>query len=367
MSNSLNIWGQWVGNIIDGTNSGVVMLNIDKDRPNSAYITLADSSQSLSSIRAELSLTRTSSYMKGTSIRIWPFREEYKMVASTEQLPNSIEIVATFQNDNSLEVEWNTNVSRGRAKLFVHEDVKPAIADRSMSWGDFSRYVRDESRRNSELIYRGQQNNNWFLQTSFHRIFRRNLSRYYIEDLQKLNKYIAPQVQRIFLHGTDNDIMELVLLAQHHGFPTPYLDWSSSPFVASFFAFRDLNKFEIDKNLRTRIYKFDPVAWNLYGPKGGTAVLTDPRPTFTMLDIPTVSNNRVIPQQAVVTFSNLCNIESYIRYYERELNQRFLEIIDLRADDRFVVMKDLTTMGITAATLFPGLDGTCETLRERYF
>jgi hypothetical protein len=30
-------------------------------------------------------------------------------------------------------------------------------------------------------------------------------------------------------------------------------------------------------------------------------------------------------------------------------------------------MHDLSAMGITAGALFPGLDGACEELRERFF
>jgi len=47
--------------------------------------------------------------------------------------------------------------------------------------------------------------------------------------------------------------------------------------------------------------------------------------------------------------------------------QQFLQIIDLPLKERPLVMKELGGMGITAGSLFPGLDGTCEELRERPF
>jgi hypothetical protein len=52
-----------------------------------------------------------------------------------------------------------------------------------------------------------------------------------------------------------------------------------------------------------------------------------------------------------------------------ELGQkkRYLEAFDLAASDRDYIMKELALMGITAGALFPGLDGACETLRERNF
>jgi hypothetical protein len=46
---------------------------------------------------------------------------------------------------------------------------------------------------------------------------------------------------------------------------------------------------------------------------------------------------------------------------------QFLRIVDLPKIERPNVMKELSVMGITAGSLFPGFDGACEELRERFF
>jgi hypothetical protein len=60
------------------------------------------------------------------------------------------------------------------------------------------------------------------------------------------------------------------------------------------------------------------------------------------------------------------DIESYIRSRESDAKQ-YLWAIDLPKKDRKKVMSELVYMGITAGSLFPGLDGACEELTERNF
>jgi len=50
-----------------------------------------------------------------------------------------------------------------------------------------------------------------------------------------------------------------------------------------------------------------------------------------------------------------------------ENQKRYLVTIDIPASERRLVMRELSFMGVTAATLFPGLDGICGTLKERFF
>jgi hypothetical protein len=57
----------------------------------------------------------------------------------------------------------------------------------------------------------------------------------------------------------------------------------------------------------------------------------------------------------------------YVAENEEARGKKYLEAIDLPASERAQVMTELRMMGITAGSLFPGLDGVCEQLREQNF
>jgi hypothetical protein len=75
----------------------------------------------------------------------------------------------------------------------------------------------------------------------------------------------------------------------------------------------------------------------------------------------------MVPQQALSSVTNVDDIETYIREREKETSKTYLQVVDLPASDRTKVMRELSLMGITAGSMFPGLDGACEELRERFF
>ena len=74
----------------------------------------------------------------------------------------------------------------------------------------------------------------------------------------------------------------------------------------------------------------------------------------------------MIPQQAASTITNVDDIESYIQSVQQN-GKTYLRAIDLPVNNRRQVVRDLSYMGITAGSLFPGLDGACEELKERNF
>jgi hypothetical protein len=89
-------------------------------------------------------------------------------------------------------------------------------------------------------------------------------------------------------------------------------------------------------------------------------------PHLSFLEFMAIENERLIPQQSASTVTNLDDIETYIRSKETQ-EKTYLTAIDLPVRERKKVVHELSYMGITAGSLFPGLDGACEELRERHF
>jgi hypothetical protein len=113
-----------------------------------------------------------------------------------------------------------------------------------------------------------------------------------------------------------------------------------------------------------RIFMFDQRDWrSTYNqiPK-----VTSCPPHFSVQEFISIENERLIPQQSISSITNIDDIESYIRSKETP-ERRYLHVIDLPLSERPHVMRELSTMGITAGSLFPGLDGACEELKERNF
>jgi glutathionyl-hydroquinone reductase len=78
-------------------------------------------------------------------------------------------------------------------------------------------------------------------------------------------------------------------------------------------------------------------------------------------------NPRALPQRCVSMFANMVDIENFVVWQESELKTRFLVSLDIPWTERTLAMRELAMMGITAASLFPGLDGACEALEEEWF
>src|SRR5207302_7251052 len=131
-----------------------------------------------------------------------------------------------------------------------------------------------------------------------------------------------------------------------------------SPYVAAFFAYRHISDKRVEKSEPgdvVRVLIFDQAQWKTDYKQ--LVVLSPATLHFSVAEFIAVENERMIPQQAASTVTNIDDIESYIQSKESEQKKTYLSAIDLPVSEHKVVVNELRRMGITAGSLFPGLDG----------
>ncbi len=150
-------------------------------------------------------------------------------------------------------------------------------------------YVQDDP-----LLFRGQGSSCWGLDTTLERVCERMLYRDYYRVIAKIKPQIEslmgsdwpiPSYSDVALLARDYDKFSIAFwekektayaymaYLRHHGFPSPLLDWSRSPYVAAYFAFKNPcmdaskkvaifvncgNSFKLSGNGMNVMYRFGP-------------------------------------------------------------------------------------------------------------
>lgn len=365
--------GQWVGQITEGSNKGFCALNFESRSPSWGMVMFFDADPKLLSMWAKLSFTTTNESLNGQLSDFLHFDGNNKLVRNEDSVedihfPRSGKVKGTLK-DGQLTGEFNTDIGTYGKFVFKETGKKaPEKPHHIFGWDEFKGFVNTQESDNKELYYRGENTNKYRLKTTFHRLGRTNLIRYRYEDIDRLAYFInsiSPYKYNINTPGGDLDA--LLSLAQHHGYPTPLLDWTESPYVAAYFAFQRLSDENRDKYVRIYIldYKSWLGCWGHIVPS--TNALLAPKPIISAHKLPAMNNNRAIPQQSVSLFSNIVDIEDFIDDSRPLIKGDYFWRIDLLYSEKKRIMKELRKMGITAGSLFPGFDGICRSLKEQDF
>lgn len=279
------------------------------------------------------------------------------------EFPDKVTFSGSLKNENHLTIETDVTFptlpkAKEISKLKKKELIKSIVPHEAMSWEQFKEFSLSQR---EGLIYRGQSSY-WPLQTTYHRTGYADLESYLDTEIPELEHHINSVSNHPYNTREDRSLGALLNLAQHHGYPTPLLDWTKSPYVAAFFAFENIDN--LIKRGRISIFLFDEKKWSNMA--GRFANMRSPKNMVRTLELPGFNNPRVLPQQSIIMFSNVCDIEYLVQSNEK-IKGEYLKRISIPVSDAKKAMHDLNLMGITWGSLFPGFDGICKQLKSRHF
>jgi hypothetical protein len=251
-------------------------------------------------------------------------------------------------------------------------------------WKEFEQWLnclRTKYAKNG-LVFRGQSSSEWSLETTLERQWPKTMSfhDYYLltvrvgPAVETFARVIAPEYDAEVLNQFGNIMAfdgipkfphdsqyKFMVYLRHHGFPSPLLDWSKSPYIAAFFAFRDGNP----KFLKRSIYAY---CERPDGIKGGTLG----EPTISILGPYVRSHPRHFRQQSTYTICDSHNkvdgwvFDSHEKVFkDARSGQDLLWRFDLPSSEREKVLQLLNDYNLNAYSLFDSEESLLETMWYR--
>lgn len=235
-------------------------------------------------------------------------------------------------------------------------------------------------KKQNRILYRGHADTNWKLKTTLERRTsqRLNVSQYLTHTDYCLNEIESfteknwktltfSQIQKKIAdtHDTFRVTLpnyEYLVYLRHHGFPSPLLDWTESPFIASFFAYAHAS---INN---ASIYCYIERPEGVKGGQGGDPMISLQGPYAT-------TDKRHFAQKAWYTIATkwsytdkchyFCNHEDV--FQRNDPSQDILYKIVLPIKHKTEALKELQDFNINHFTLFHSEDSLIETMAMRRF
>lgn len=224
------------------------------------------------------------------------------------------------------------------------------------SWESFYEYYFENifEKSDKNYIWRGHKNSNWKLESTLLREYPEGIDDVFIDLLvKKFKKSTLGNKERIEIEklttSSLDDNMLWLSLGQHYGLKTPLLDWTTSPYVALFFAFLEKN----DGTPFRVIYALNK--------KKLKDIVKLSGENIKIVEIENHFNKRLINQQGLFLYGPFeKDLETFIlenNIFKCSENDPILYKFLIPGSDRKKILKLLNKMNVNPKSLFPDLIG----------
>lgn len=230
---------------------------------------------------------------------------------------------------------------------------------RLTSWKYFSDFIHQEMLDYRNFIWRGQRCTDWTLESTLDRqlkktaaskrkwVYRAHLENFKLSTRGRRGPHPPPL-------KTENDWWAL---GQHFGLSTPLLDWTTSPYVAAYFAFFNLG---VTQTQRRSVFAFFQPAIETKSREIQKSHTGPERaPIVEFLRPFSDENARLVNQGGLFSRApDSVDVETWQRTnFDKTLDNWLLTKIEIPNKDRELALRMLNRMNINHLTLFPDLFG----------